>query len=84
MALLSASPPKWTRRFLLLCGVSLVVGLVTVLAHPLFGDQSALGGILFILAILSSWAFLAGLIGAVISYFREKKGQHGPPATPLT
>lgn len=83
MALFSESPWKWTSRFQLLSGASLLVGFVSALLHPLFGDSSALGGVLFFIAILCSWALVAGVVGTVVSFVRERRGHHAPPAKPV-
>ena len=83
MALFSESPWKWTSRFLLLGGASFLVGFVSALLHPLFGDSSALGGVLFYFAGLCSLAFWAGVVGAAISFVRERRGHHAPPAKPV-
>jgi hypothetical protein len=83
MSLYSGSPWKWTLRFLLLSGAALVVGVVSALLHPLFGDASAAGGVFFIIAVLSSYVFLAGVIGAVVCYVRERRGHRAPPAKPV-
>ena len=81
MSLFSKSPWKWTLRFLLLSGAAVLVFIVSVLLHGVFGDASAAGAFFFIIAVmLCPSAFLVGVIGAVVSFIRERRGHHAPPA----
>ncbi len=82
---LSTSRWKWTWRFLLLAGVSVLVFAVFAALGNAFGveEASTVGAIGFFVALLCWAGLVVGIIGAVVTFFMTLLRRHSPPARPV-
>ncbi len=82
---LSTSKWKWTWRFLLLAGVSVVAFVLMGVIGSLIGSDSSTGepAIAFVLEFFGVVGLGVGIVGAVVTFVMTLLRRHSPPANPV-